>query len=54
MIDLAADTKFAAIHLSDCSSRGLPASVSLDNELSAHTAPIMMLDDLDKIRRCCR
>jgi len=48
--DFPPDTKFAAIHLSRCSCSGLPNVLPLNNDLSAHTLPIMALTELDKSR----
>lgn len=50
MLELPPDTKFAAIHLSACSCRGLPDTLTLNNDLSAHNSPVMALDELDKSR----
>lgn len=44
------DTKFAAIHLSKCSSAGLPTVLRVGERLSVHTAPILELTDFDKGR----
>ena len=46
--DFPPDTKFAAFHLCHCFARGLPDVLPLSNELSAHSAPVLDLTDLDK------
>ena len=44
------NTKCAAIHLTNCSCTGLPDTLTLNNELSVYTLPVMPLTELDKAR----
>src|SRR5688572_13908706 len=46
----APNTKFAAIHLCRCASRGLSEVLSFGGGLSAHSTPVMDLSDMDKGR----
>src|SRR5690242_18163786 len=48
--DFQPNTKFAAIHLCNCSAQGIPDRLPLGHGLSVHSSPVLTLTDMDKAR----